>query len=79
MGNISSFALGLALVDGAKLGVKVAPLDPEVCLRTELNIVIFVLVAGLLRSQLMLDILLIPLVHPNLELAVRQDTDTILK
>jgi hypothetical protein len=50
MSDISSLALSTPLINGAKLSVEVTPFDPDVCLRTELDIIIFVLITSLLRA-----------------------------
>ena len=66
MSDISSLALANLLIDRTKLGVEVHSLDPNICLRAELDVVIHKLITGLLRGIIVFYVLLILLIHANL-------------
>ena len=66
-------------IDGVLLCIQVTPLDPDVRLRTELNVVILELVALVLSTDLVLGVLLVPLVHAHLCLPLWYHTGTFLE
>ena len=79
MGYVDRFAKFTPCINRTKLLIQVSSLDPEISLRTKFNVVIFELVAILLRANLVLRILTVPLVHCNFKLPWRHSTNTFLK
>jgi hypothetical protein len=61
-----------ARIDGTQLTIQLPALDPEVCLRTEWNVIIFELIAVRFRTEFVFGVLLIPFVHASLNIRWRR-------